>query len=50
MAQYTFPDDLSEFIDTAAVLETAFPVGMVILTEDETNPAGLGLPGTWEEY
>lgn len=26
------------------------PVGIVIFTADGTNPADLGLPGTWEEY
>jgi hypothetical protein len=49
MAQYTFPADLEEFISVATVLEAVFPVGVVVLTEDEINPADLGLPGTWEE-
>lgn len=50
MAQYTFPDDLSEFIDLAEILETAYPVGIVIVLDADLDPAAdLGLPGTWED-
>jgi hypothetical protein len=49
MAQYTFPADLENFINVEMVLESAFPVGVIVLTNDDTNPATLGLPGTWEK-
>lgn len=48
MAHYTFPKDISEFVDVAAILEATFPVGVVVATADNTNPEVLGLPGTWE--
>jgi len=49
MAQYTFPKDMTAPPIITQVLEKVYPVGIVIVTEDDTNPEDLGLPGTWEE-
>jgi len=49
MTQYTFPADIGEIIDAMEIIEAAWPVGTIVLTENNTNPEDLGLPGTWEE-
>ncbi len=48
MAQYTFPADINKFINREEIIEEAYPVGMVVVTAEDVNPADLGLPGTWE--
>jgi len=66
MSHYTFPADHDESghvafppVPSGKFLKddgtwadggASFPVGVVVLTEGNTNPSTLGIPGTWEEY
>jgi hypothetical protein len=42
--------EYTSFYENSMAIKNTFPVGSVFTTSTNTNPANLGLPGTWELY